>query len=78
MNGAYIFNGRFEDKLHNAGDISGAIALIVGNIVSVYDRNGNGRIDKDEAIKDVIDYFQQNNNQKESFGCGDFLFQGIA
>ena len=56
-NGTYIFSGRFEDKNHDVGDISGATALVVGNLVSGYDFNGNGRIEKDEAVRAVIDYF---------------------
>lgn len=31
--------------------------VTVENIISGYDRNGNGRIDKDEAIQAVVDYF---------------------
>jgi len=56
-NGTYIFSGRFEDINHDIGDISGASSLVVGNFIAGYDRNGNGRIDKNEAVQAVVDYF---------------------
>lgn len=56
-NGTFLFTGRFEDKNRDIGDISQAAVLVVGNPVLRYDFNGNGRIERGEAVEAVMDYF---------------------
>ena len=52
--GSYAISGTFKDQLSNSGIVSGTANLRVG---PGYDANGDGRIDRDEAIQAVMDYF---------------------
>ena len=61
--GTGIFSGTFEDQLTNLGIVSGTTNLRVG---SGYDANGNGRIDKNEAIQAVIDFFNGDITKQEA------------
>lgn len=52
--GSYLISGIFKDEARDTGMVSGATNIRVGG---GYDANGNGRIDRSEAIQAVMDYF---------------------
>lgn len=54
-NGSYTISGTFMDDNGNMGTISGTTTIRVGGIY--YDLNGDGRIERSEAIQAVTDYF---------------------
>ncbi len=54
-NGSYPISGTFKDELTNTGTVSGVANIKVGG--TNYDTNGNGRIEKNEAVNAVVDYF---------------------
>jgi hypothetical protein len=52
--GSYVISGIFMDELTNVGIVAGTTSIRVG---AGYDTNGDGRIDRSEAIQAVMDYF---------------------
>jgi len=53
-------SGIFRDELNNIGSVSEGQATQAGGLTGVtarYDANGNGRIERNEAVQAVIDYF---------------------
>lgn len=76
MNGTFLFTGRFEDKNRDIGDISQAAVLVVGNPVLRYDFNGNGRIDRGEAVEAVMDYFSGSITKPEAIDVVIAFFNG--
>jgi len=61
--GNYTFSGTFKDENQNSGTVSGLTIIRVG---AGYDINGNGKIDKNEAIQAVIDYFNGNLSKQDA------------
>jgi len=64
--GNYAINGTFKNVDSNTGTITGTANIRVGGID--YDSNGNGRIDKNEAVNAVIDYFNGSITKQEAIG----------
>ncbi|VVB85124.1 Uncharacterised protein [uncultured archaeon] len=75
--GNYTISGTFKDDLQNTGIVTGATTIKVGaSLVSSYDVNGNGRIDKDEAIQAVMDYFRGGITRQEAIEIVTAYFSG--
>ncbi|VVB84275.1 Uncharacterised protein [uncultured archaeon] len=63
-NGTYPISGTFKDDLGNTGVVSGTASINVtgtsgtgGDLLTRYDSNHDGRIERNEAIQAVTDYF---------------------
>lgn len=58
--GSYTISGTFKDEFKNTGAVSGTAGISVGGggtLTSRYDANGDGRIQRNEAVAAVMDYF---------------------
>jgi parallel beta-helix repeat protein len=53
--GNYTINGTFKDEERNYGNVSGMTIIRVEDID--YDANDDGRIDRNEAVQAVVDFF---------------------
>lgn len=71
--GSYSIDGVFRDDLTNAGAVAGTASIRVG---TGYDTNGNGRIDRSEAVQAVIDYFSTIITRQEAMDIVIRFFSG--
>ena len=69
LEGNYTLSGTFKDELQNTGVITGTTCIRVGaNLASSYDTNCNDRIDKNEAVQAVMDYFRGVLTRQDAIG----------
>jgi hypothetical protein len=73
-----LFPTRIVIPLHqNTGIVTGTTRIIIGgDLRSSYDVNGNGRLDRNEAVQAVMDYFSRRITRQEAIEMVMAYFNG--